>query len=62
MGVATSRKLQEMNYPSLYYDNIDNSNKWKYDPKMLDKIPGINFNNKRVQMIASFEEALRHVI
>jgi len=60
MGVATSRKLQEMNYPSLYYDNIDNSNKWKYDPKMLDKIPGINFNNKRVQMIASFEEALRH--
>jgi hypothetical protein len=60
MGVATSRKLQEMNYPSLYYDNIDNSNKWKYDLKMADKIPGINFNNKRVQMIASFEEALRH--
>ena len=60
MGVATSRKLQEMNYPSLYYDNIDNNNKWKYDSKMADKIPGINFNNKRVQMIASFEEALRH--
>jgi len=44
----------------LYYDNIDSSNKWKYDPKMNERIPGINFNNKRVQMIASYEEALRH--
>jgi hypothetical protein len=35
-------------------------NKWKYDPKALDKIPGINFNNKRVQIIASFEESMRH--
>jgi hypothetical protein len=60
MGVATSRKLQEMNYPSLYYDNVDTNNKWKYDPKMYERIPGINFNNKRVQMIASYEEALRH--
>jgi len=60
MGVATSRKLQEMNYPSLYYDNVDTNNKWKYDPKMNERIPGINFNNKRVQMIASYEEALRH--
>ena len=60
MGVATARKLQELNYPSLYYDNIDASNKWKYDSKLSEKIPGINFNNKRVQIIASFEEALRH--
>lgn len=60
MGVATARKLQELNYPSLYYDNIDATNKWKYDSKLSEKIPGINFNNKRVQIIASFEEALRH--
>ena len=60
MGVATARKLQELSYPSLYYDNIDSSNKWKYDPKMNERIPGINFNSKRVQIIASFEEALRH--
>jgi hypothetical protein len=26
----------------------------------MDKIPGLNFNNKRVQIIASFEEAMRH--
>lgn len=60
MGVSTSRKLQEMGYKNLYVDGIDITNKWKYDPKMVDKIPGINFNNKRVQIIASFEENLRH--
>jgi hypothetical protein len=60
MGVSTSRKLQEMNYRDLYVDGIDISNKWKYDPKAMDKIPGLNFNNKRVQIIASFEEAMRH--
>jgi intein/homing endonuclease len=60
MGVATSRKLQELSYPNLYYDNIEPNNKWKFDPKANERIPGINFNNKRVQMIASFEEALRH--
>jgi hypothetical protein len=60
MGVSTSRKLQEMNYRDLYVDGIDLSNKWKYDPKAMDKIPGINFNNKRVQIIASFEEVMRH--
>jgi hypothetical protein len=27
---------------------------------MEDKIPGINFNSKRVQIVAAFEEALRH--
>jgi hypothetical protein len=60
MGVSTSRKLQEMGYKNLYVDGVDLANKWKYDPKALDKIPGINFNNKRVQIIASFEEAMRH--
>jgi hypothetical protein len=60
MGVTTSRKLQELGYRDLYVDGVDYQNKWKYDPKSQDKIPGINFNNKRVQIIASFEESMRH--
>jgi phage FluMu gp28-like protein len=60
MGVATARKLQEMGYENFFYDGVDMSNKWKYDPRVKEKIPGINFNNKRVQIIASFEESLRH--
>jgi hypothetical protein len=49
-----------MGYKDLYVDGIDITNKWKYVPKSAEKIPGINFNNKRVQIIASYEEALRH--
>jgi hypothetical protein len=60
MGVATSRKLQELGYKDLYVDGVDFGNKWKFDPKAADKIPGINFNSKRVQIIAAFEEGLRH--
>jgi hypothetical protein len=61
MGVATARKMQEMNYAAGFYvDNVDTTNKWKWDPKINDKIPGINFNNKRVQIIAALEEAARH--
>jgi len=61
MGVSTARKMQEMSYSSgLYVDNIDPSKKWKWDPKLNEKIPGINFNSKRVQIISAFEEALRH--
>jgi hypothetical protein len=61
MGVSTARKLQEMNYQGgLYVDGVDMTNKWKYDPKINEKIPGINFNSKRVQIIASFEESMRH--
>jgi hypothetical protein len=61
MGVSTARKMQEMSYASgLYVDNIDPSKKWKYDPKLNEKIPGINFNSKRVQIISAFEEAVRH--
>jgi hypothetical protein len=60
MGVSTARKMQEMGYKNLYVDGVDSANKWKYDPKALEKIPGINFNNKRVQIIASFEEVMRH--
>ncbi len=60
MGVTTSRKLQELGYKNLYIDGLDSTNRWKYDPKMNEKIPGINFNNKRVQIIAAYEEYLRH--
>jgi hypothetical protein len=60
MGVSTARKLQELGYKGLYVDNVDSANKWKWDPKINDKIPGLNFNSKRVQIISSFEEAARH--
>ena len=60
MGVSTSRKLQELGYRDLYVDGVELGNKWKFDPKTADKIPGINFNSKRVQIISSFEEAMRH--
>jgi hypothetical protein len=60
MGVATSRKLQEMQYKNLFIDGINTQNVWEYDTKMMEKIPGINFNNKRTQIVASLEEHLRH--
>ena len=59
MGVATSRKLQEMNYRNLFIDGINTQNIWDYNKKALEKIPGINFNNKRTQIVAAFEEQLR---
>ena len=60
MGVTTSLRLRELGYRNLYVDGVDMSNKWKFDPKINEKIPGINFNAKRVQIIATFEEYLRH--
>jgi hypothetical protein len=60
MGVSTSRKMQELGYKNLYVDGINIADKWKYNPKADEKIPGINFNSKRVQIVAAFEEALRH--
>lgn len=60
MGVATARKLQELGYKNLYVEGMTERNKYKWDPKRDEKIPGINFNAKRVQIIASFEEAIRH--
>jgi len=60
MGVATSRKLQELGYKDMFIDGINVKNVWEYNPKMNDKIPGINFNNKRIQIVASFEEQLRN--
>lgn len=59
MGVATSRKLQELNYKNLYIDGINTQNIWEYNKKAMDKIPGLNFNNKRTQIVAAFEESLR---
>jgi len=60
MGVTTVRKMQELGYKNLYIDGVDTTNVWAYNPKAQDKIPGINFNNKRVQIIAAFEEYVRH--
>ena len=60
MGVTTVRKMQELGYKNLYIDGVDSTNIWAYNPKTQDKIPGINFNNKRVQIIAAFEEYVRH--
>lgn len=60
MGVATSRKLQEMNYKNLFIDGFNTKNVWEYNQKAMEKIPGINFNNKRTQIVACFEEQLRH--
>jgi hypothetical protein len=59
MGIATSRKLQELNYKNLFIDGINTQNIWEYNKKIMEKIPGINFNNKRTQIIASFEEHVR---
>jgi hypothetical protein len=59
MGIATSRKLQEMNYKSLFIDGVNTQNVWEYNKKAMEKIPGINFNNKRTQIIAAFEEQVR---
>jgi hypothetical protein len=59
MGVATSRKLQELNYRDVFIDGINTKDVWTYDKKLLEKIPGLNFNNKRTQIVAAFEEQLR---
>jgi hypothetical protein len=59
MGVATSRKLQELSYKNLYIEGVNTQNIWEYNSKALEKIPGLNFNNKRTQIVAAFEEQLR---
>ena len=46
MGVATARKLQELDYKDLYVEGVEYGNKWKFDPKVRDKIPGLNFSNE----------------
>ena len=59
MGVATSRKLQELNYKNLYIEGVNTQNIWDYNRKAMEKIPGLNFNNKRTQIVAAFEEQVR---
>jgi len=44
----------------LYVEGVNIADKWKYNPNSVSKIPGLAFNNKRVQIISAFEEALRH--
>lgn len=60
MGVSTARKMQELGYKNLYVDGKVPGDIWKYDPKLNEKIPGINFNSKRVQIVATFEEWVRN--
>ena len=60
MGITTVRKMQELGYKSLYVDGVDPFNIWAVNKTSAEKIPGINFNNKRVQIIAAFEEWVRH--
>jgi len=60
MGITTVRKLQELGYKNLYIEGVDSTSIWSYNAKAADKIPGLNFNNKRVQIIAAFEEYVRH--
>ena len=60
MGITTVRKLQEFDYKNLYIDGVDQNNIWRSASRTVDKIPGINFNAKRVQIIAAFEEGMRH--
>ena len=60
MGVATSRKLQELGYKDLYVEGMNTADKWNYNPNEGTKTPGLAFNNKRAQIVAAFEESLRH--
>ena len=60
MGIGTSRKLVELGYKDLYIDGINTKDIWSYNTKLMEKIPGISFNNKRTQIVAAFEEQLRH--
>jgi hypothetical protein len=60
MGITTVRKMQELGFKNLYVEGIDPFNIWANNKSSAEKIPGINFNNKRVQIIASFEEWIRH--
>lgn len=61
MGIATTRKLVELNYPTklLYYDGLSDVELFGGAP--ADATPGINFSarNNRVQIVAALEEAIR---
>jgi hypothetical protein len=59
MGIATTNKLKELNYPKnlFHYDNTSETPFYIPPP---DAIPGINFasKNRRSQIIAALEEAI----
>ena len=57
MGVATSRKMLELGYKDLYYEGVKSTETWKFNQS--EKTPGLNFNNKRVQIVQALEEQLR---
>ena len=57
MGVATSRKLLELGYKDLYYEGVKTNELWRFNPE--GKTPGLNFNNKRAQIVQALEEQLR---
>jgi len=59
MGVSTSRKLLELGHKEFYYDGIKTEEMWRFNPKATEKTPGINFNNKRAQIVQALEEQLR---
>ena len=59
MGVSTSRKLLELGHKDFYYDGIKTEEMWRFNPKATEKTPGINFNNKRAQIVQALEEQLR---
>jgi len=60
MGIATTTKLEELRYKNLYYEGQSNSDKWSAYSRVKNKKAGLNFNHKRVQIIAAFEEAVRN--
>lgn len=59
MGVSTSRKLLELGHKDFYYDGVKSEEIWRHNPKATEKTPGINFNNKRAQIVQALEEQLR---
>ena len=60
MGIATSRKLLELGYRNMYIEGMEDASDWEYNQALEEKTPGIKFNNKRTQIVASFEEHLRN--
>ena len=60
MGIATSRKLLELGYRNMYIEGMEDASEWEYRQALEEKTPGIKFNNKRTQIVASFEEHLRN--
>lgn len=67
MGVGTIRKLTELKYPKLHYDdprtralNSEEGKRKRLSENWRNKIPGFNANTVRTPMIANFESYIRH--